>query len=174
MSHIIGLTGRIGVGKSFAAKVLHARGYQRVRFAGPLKAMMRQLGLTDEHIEGALKEVPCALLGGKTPRYAMQTIGTEWGRDMISPSLWIDVWKERVKSLDLVVTEDVRFPNEAEAVRALGGVLVRIERGDTFKPAHASEVMDFAADIVIRNDSDLSQFREDILGLLETPYAQAA
>ena len=43
--------------------------------------MLYQLGLGEAHIEGALKEVPCELLGGKTPRYAMQTLGTEWGRD---------------------------------------------------------------------------------------------
>jgi putative protein kinase ArgK-like GTPase of G3E family len=77
---IIGLTGLMGSGKSLAAQELERIGFTRTRFAGSLKDMMRVLGLTEEEIEGNLKETACALLGGKTPRYAMQTIGTEWGR----------------------------------------------------------------------------------------------
>src|SRR4051794_965130 len=61
---IIAFTGLAGSGKSTAAHhLVNRRGFQRVRFAGPLKAMMASLGLTHEQIEGAEKESPCALLG---------------------------------------------------------------------------------------------------------------
>jgi hypothetical protein len=60
---IIAFTGLAGSGKSTAAKHLCTRhGFERVRFAGPLKDMMRALGLTEREIEGDRKESPCALL----------------------------------------------------------------------------------------------------------------
>lgn len=141
MIRLIALTGPAGAGKSTAAKHLVARhGYRVEKFAGPLKDMLRGFGLTERHIEGDLKEVPCDLLGGKTPRYAMQTLGTEWGRDLISPSLWVDTWSSRAAT-GLVVCDDCRFPNEAAAVRALGGVIVRVVRVGHERPGgdHVSE-----------------------------------
>ena len=74
---IIGLTG-LGrkSGKSTAASVPVSSStgspQDRVSFAGPLKAMMAALGLSSEQIDGSLKETPCDLLCGKTPRQAMQ------------------------------------------------------------------------------------------------------
>lgn len=170
---IIGFTGRMGAGKSLAAQHLNEdHAFQRTRFAGPLKDMMKCLGLTHEHIEGKLKELPCGVLGGKSPRYAMQTIGTEWGRDIISKSLWIDVWKQKVRDLGQtsVTVEDVRFPNEAEAVREVGGILVHIERGAPVAPSHASEIMDFAADIMIRNDGTVGEFLQRVGELTDIKF----
>jgi hypothetical protein len=67
--------------------LVNHRGFARVRFAGPLKAMMAALGCTNAEIDGDRKEVPCDLLGGKSPRWAMQTLGTEWGRKLIGDDL---------------------------------------------------------------------------------------
>lgn len=140
MTRLIALTGLAGSGKSTVAKRLVVRhGYRVEKFAGPLKDMLRGFGLTERHIEGDLKEVPCDILGGKTPRYAMQTLGLEWGRDIISPSLWVDAWSRRAAT-GLVVCDDCRFPNEAAAVRALGGIIVRVVRpGLVGGSEHASE-----------------------------------
>jgi hypothetical protein len=166
---IIGLTGLMGSGKSLAAQELERIGFTRTRFAGSLKDMMRVLGLTEEEIEGSLKETACALLGGKTPRYAMQTIGTEWGRELIDPELWVNVWKHKVSTIAprvSVSVEDVRFPNEAEAVRSLGGIVVRITRGVTKAGSgHASEAMDFQADYHVENDGTIEQFQQKIRDL---------
>lgn len=142
---IIAFSGLAGSGKSTAAAhLVEARGFARVRFAGPLKAMMAALGLTPAQIDGAEKETPCDLLGGKTPRHAMQTIGTEWGRDLIAPDLWIRAWQAAVERLPAgqpVVVDDCRFPNEAAAIRAAGGALVRIIRPGAGSGAagHSSE-----------------------------------
>ena len=125
---IIGLIGGPGSGKSYVADLLGQRwGYSLVKMSAPLKDMLRGLGLTEDEIEGDLKEEPCALLSGRTPRYAMQTLGTEWGRELISPTLWADLWRHRLGPLSRIVVDDVRFPNEVELIREEGGLILRVD-----------------------------------------------
>lgn len=169
---LIAFCGPAGSGKSTAAMHLVRRhGFTRVRFAGPLKAMMAALGLTEIEIEGARKESPCDLLGGRTPRYAMQTIGTEWGRDLIHPDLWVKAWRAAVDRLPenaRVVVDDCRYQNEAAAVLAMEGVLVRIERPSAAPIAgvHSSENNELPASIYVQNDDVISKFlrRIDFIG----------
>lgn len=145
MTRIIGLMGLAQSGKSTVAEYLEREhGFVRVRFAGPLKAMCHAIGLSDREIEGEGKEKPHPLLCGKTPRYVMQTLGTEWGRDIIGADFWIGLWRESVlASLDEgakgIVAEDCRFQNEADAIRSIGGKLWRIERDGLLRRAHVSE-----------------------------------
>lgn len=177
MTRLIGFCGLAGAGKSFAASHLcRAHGYQRLRFAEPLKAMLRVIGLTDAHIEGELKETPSPLLCGKTPRHAMQTLGTEYGRVCIGPDFWVDAWK-RQADLALseghsVVVDDVRFPNEAQVIWRMGGKLVRVVRKDA-EPiavvgAHASEnaLAPTLFDAILGNDGDASRFEMAVSALL--------
>lgn len=155
---IVALSGLAGSGKSTVADHLCARwGFRREKMAGPLKDMLRVLGLTDAHIEGALKEVPCDLLGGRTPREAMITLGTEWGRDLVHPDLWVNAWKRRAAG-GLVVCDDCRFVNEAAAIRSMGGSIVRIVRAGQAAPSgHISETGQAAIrpDHILANDSDV-------------------
>ncbi len=125
---IIGLVGRAGSGKSFAAQwFCQYRNAELQKLAGPLKDMCRAIGMTEDMIEGELKEQPVNILCGKTPRYVMQTLGTEWGRDTIDEDFWTTLWANRVHSTKRdVVCDDVRFPNEARIVQQLGGFLIRI------------------------------------------------
>ena len=161
---LIAFTGLAGSGKSTAAQhLVKNHGFQRLRFAGPLKDMMRALGLTEAEIEGDRKEMPCDLLGGKTPRYAMQTIGTEWGRDLISPDLWIRAFNAALAKVPAgvpIVVDDCRFPNEADAITAAGGVLVRIVRPGAGAGAagHSSEAHQLPALTEIQNDVSLPTF----------------
>ena len=141
---LVALTGRAGSGKSTAADYLvEEHGFVLVKFAEPLKNMLRALGLSDEEIEGSLKEQRCSLLAGRTPRHAMQTLGTEWGRDCIGADFWIGLW-ERIACDVLdhggrVVVDDCRFPNEAGAVRRAGGRVVGLTGRGGIAGAHASE-----------------------------------
>jgi hypothetical protein len=60
---LIAFTGLAGSGKSTAAEhLVQAHQFTRLRFAGPIKAMCRALGLTEEQVDGGQKEVPCDLL----------------------------------------------------------------------------------------------------------------
>lgn len=173
----IGFCGPAGAGKSTAADRLmkHWR-FNRVRFAGPLKAMLAALGLSAEQLDGAFKEEPTPLLCGRTPRQAMQWLGTEWGRNLIGDDFWIAAWRAAVertggfhvpgKGWDrLIVADDIRFANEAKAIRDRGGIVVRIERrgaGSMTGGAHVSERLDFVPDRVIQNHGDLAMLRAEI------------
>ena len=66
-----------------------------------------------------------------------------------------------------VVTDDVRFPNEAAMIRDLGGELWRIERpGITYDGDHSSEggLEDITPDQVIVNDGTIAQLKAKIYG----------
>ncbi|WP_209088016.1 deoxynucleotide monophosphate kinase [Agrobacterium tumefaciens] len=124
---VIALTGLAGSGKSTASKYLvETHGYQLVKFAGPLKDMLRAIGLGEGHIEGAHKETDLAMLSGHTPRHAMQTLGTEWGRKCMGDDFWVNLWRSRADGVlafgGRVVVDDCRFQNEADEVRKLGGL----------------------------------------------------
>lgn len=61
----------------------------------------------------------------------LQLVGTEIGRERIDPDLWMKLSERRIRELQArgvpwVVT-DVRFENELEMVRRLGGVVLRVE-----------------------------------------------
>lgn len=160
---LIALTGYAGSGKSTVAKhLVEQHGFVLVKFAGPLKSMMRALGLGEREIEGDLKEVPCRLLDGKTPRYAMQTLGTEWGRSLISSRLWVNAAMTSVdKVLDhggKAVIDDMRFDNEALAVRMAGGKIVLIHRpGVGPVNGHESESASIKWHGMIRNGGNIDE-----------------
>ena len=157
---LIGFCGVAGSGKSTAALRLEsAHGFSRIRFAGPLKDMMAALGLTYDEVEGSAKEKPCELLCGKTPRQAMQWLGTEWGRDLLGPDFWARAWARAIEGHGRVVVDDVRFENEAAAIRERRGLLVRIDRagaGSETGGNHSSERLLVEPDLVLVNDGDLA------------------
>jgi len=154
---IIGLVGAIGSGKSTVASCIENFGYARVRFSTPLKNMFRALGLTHRHIEGDLKEEPSEILSGCTPRYCMQTLGTEWARDIIDKNFWTNLWAKEAKKHKQVVAEDCRFPNEAQAIRLLGGEIWAIKRNGYELHGHRSETEmgEIVPDKIILNNSSI-------------------
>ena len=175
---VIGLAGPAGSGKSTAAEILaREHGFVRTRFAAPLKAMMaaffRECGLTDDDIlarlEGPRKEHEDPLLCGRTPRYAMQTLGTEWGRETIGRDLWVNAWRETAcRALDengRIVVEDVRFADEAAAVRGLGGVVLGLRGRGGISGAHVSE-SGVEADVTVWNDGPVEILAARVAGVL--------
>lgn len=62
-----------------------------------------------------------------TPRMLMQMLGTEFGRDMVHPNLWVNSLMNEYKRQKWLIT-DVRFPNEAKAIKDRGGILIRLDR----------------------------------------------
>ena len=161
---IIAFTGPIGSGKTTAAMQLEKEWYQRVRFAETLKRMAIAFGLTRDQVDGAYKEDPAQIICGKTPRFFMQTLGTEWGRNLIGEEVWVNAWRATVERLSPdtpIVVDDARFPNEFAMVRSLGGIVVYIDRDGCTTGEHASEQFDCDPDYVIYN-RDLLVFRKEV------------
>lgn len=173
---LIGITGLKGSGKSSTAAVLHSLGYSRLALASPLKHMLAMLGVTDAELNGAEKETPSELLCGHTPRFAMQTLGTEWGRHLIGEDLWVRVMELKLRALwqsdpeARVVIDDLRFENECECVKRLGGRVWRIQRtaliaGDL----HLSEryVQRIPVDMTLHNNGTLEDLEPLVKYVLE-------
>jgi len=75
-------------------------------------------------------------------RRYLQVTGTDACRRLIGDTIWVDTAMGRAAQVaGPVMFTDVRFPNEAAAVRAAGGYLVRVVRPSLPRPEreHASE-----------------------------------
>lgn len=144
-TNLIAFSGLAGVGKSTAANYLVANhGFTRLSFADPLRDMLKALGLSDADFTQEGKTRPHQLLQGKTPREALQSLGTEWGRNMIGDEIWRDAAIRRAHEIisrgGKVVFDDCRFNNEAEAILSIGGFVVGLCReGIKRAGGHASE-----------------------------------
>lgn len=107
-----------------------------------LSAMLKGVGYKQEDIDKYMYKDKEAVLApfGVSARHMLRTLGTEWGRECVGPDVWTAHWLERVRSRSFVVVDDVRFPNEAELVRTLGGQMWRVTRpGVERATEHASE-----------------------------------
>lgn len=163
---IVGIIGFAHVGKSQVAQTLiDEYNFTRIKFSDGLKNMLRAIGLTEDEIEGDLKEKPCEKLGGQTPRHAMITLGTDWGRKLIHEDLWVLAWRKYVldSPADYIVVDDCRFLNEAGMMRRLGGVIWHVERPG-YGPVkhHQSELehLEIRTDALLKNDGSVEQLKD--------------
>lgn len=181
---LIAFTGLKGSGKDTAASVFVERGFQHVKFADALKTMLRALldyqgvpaPVVDAMIEGHPKESPNPFLGGLTPRWAMQSLGTEWGRQLMGEDFWVDITRQRCRLGADVVISDVRFPNEVAMVRQLRGATYRIRREPPLEASpHPSEaqIRDLLVDGDIVNSQASAEGFKDFIKFI-FPAAEAA
>lgn len=130
---LIGLCGAAGSGKgAAAARMVEEYGFRELAFADPLYAAISAItGLTVAQLKDrAVKEAPLPWCGGKSPRELLQLIGTEFGRNAIHEEIWVRRAMRSVqeaREAGCVIT-DVRFDNEAEAIREHGGVVIEVVR----------------------------------------------
>lgn len=178
---LIGLCGLAGSGKSTVGRILcHHHNFMRKPFAFPLKRMVAALGVPADDLDGpsCIKEMPCAALGGRTIRHTLQTLGTEWGRQHMGEDFWVELWARGVEHMPRIVADDVRFPNEAEAIRKLGGLVVRIDRpgaGSVVGAAHASEnIAALVPDVVIANGRSEDHLFHEVAWLISVLDARRA
>lgn len=171
LPRVVGLSGAAGSGKSTVADYLvSAMDYERIKFAGPLKAMLAELlrfqGVhpreTDAYIEGALKEEVTAMIGFHSPRYAMQTLGAQWGRDCMGEGFWVRLWAGRAAKFPLVVADDCRYPNEAAEIRHMGGRIIKMIGRGGIAGNHSSEADIGICDAVIENTGTIDALLEKV------------
>ena len=164
---IIGLTGLAGSGKDTVRSILEQRhGYIGMAFADSIRTILgsflHQIGADRSYMhDRALKERPIPGLD-VSYRHMAQTLGTEWGRS-IHPDIWLRSAKARAQAHrhthpHPLVFSDVRFANEADWVREMGGEVWRVER-DAAEPVrdHVSENIDaLQACRVVKNHGDMN------------------
>lgn len=176
---ILGLSGQARVGKdTFADYLVHNYDFVKIGLADPMKRFCKDVfDFSDAQLYGDERDKPDgryfrgvvnpASLGDNylTPRYALQKLGTEWGRDCYN-SIWVEYGvrvatrllggycryspSEGLVSVDKdigpiggVVFSDLRFRNEFETVKKAQGKMIRIYRpghgGNVGIEGHASE-----------------------------------
>jgi len=164
---VIGITGRAGAGKNTVADLIP--GAVVIQLADPLyAALAAMLGVPEAQLrDRRLKERAIPAIG-KSPRQMLQTLGTEWGRDLVDRHLWLKIAHERIQKLaragaEVVVVADVRFANEAEWIRErLGGEVWEVRRpGLPVAAGHSSEagLPDELVDRRIDNDGSIDELR---------------
>lgn len=165
---IVAICGPRGCGKSTLAKAI--RKYDKfviTSFADPLKQMLVTLVTTQgcsakiarSMFYGDLKNTPTEYLGGKTPVYAMQTLGTEWGRNLINPYIWANTWRRKILTKhknDNIVVDDLRFITEQDVIDTFDNTyIIGVER-DGYGPGnHQSEreYLHLTRNAIIQNKS---------------------
>jgi hypothetical protein len=169
---IVGVIGKKQSGKSAIGKHLVSKGYEVLPMAYTLKRMLQEMGVPHQHLYGSEeeKETPLEMLGGKTARRAMQTLGTEWGRDIIDFDLWAKMWTKKVKQMmaegqNNIVCDDVRMYNECDAVENIGGILIYVQRpGVDSGDGHFSEIHieNLPYHYIVVNSGTLDDLREKV------------
>ncbi|USL85070.1 putative deoxynucleotide monophosphate kinase [Arthrobacter phage SWEP2] len=175
---LIGMIGKKRSGKDTFAHGLP--GYTRVAFADPL----RQAALALDPIVGRpalpgqlapqrdvrLSDVIDALGWERAKDYVpevrrvLQRLGTESIRTL-DPDFWIRAGMATAAKVDgPVVVTDCRYPNEAQAIKDAGGVLVRVVRSSQVDDgdAHPSETAldDYPVDFMVYNDDTIEHLQE--------------
>lgn len=179
---LVGVSGYAQCGKDTIASLLvEEHGFLRAGFADALREFAYAANPIVKAIAGSL--------GGRTSlaylRYAdlvdkvgyegakqlpevrefLQRVGTEAGRRVLGEDIWVETAMNRLEPDKNYVFTDVRFPNEAGAVRDRGGVVWRVTRPG-FGPVngHPSETAldDYNFDRHIENDGTLDDLRRAV------------
>ena len=158
---LIGIAGKARSGKDTAAKYLLNKlggDWYIASFADPMKEMLNVIGVDTGD---GFKDLPVNQYSVST-RHMLQTLGTEWGRNLISNDFWVDVFAN-MNAYQCVIVPDIRFENEAELIRE-HGVLICIEGRGGIDGSHISErkLQYDDRDIYIDNRGSLSELYEKL------------
>lgn len=183
---ILGLVGYIGSGKGTVADILvRHHHYRKFAFADALKDSISVIFGWDRHLlEGdtnasrAFRERIDPWWSHKfgfevTPRLIMQKMGTEACRNGIADNIWIAALEKRIQDHKNVVISDVRFSNEVDFIRSVGGTVIRVKRGEDpsieeRKKMHSSETdwNNVFPDAIIENNGTIDQLKDDLSNIL--------
>ncbi len=140
---IIGICGLIGSGKGTVADVLVEQGFTKISFADKLKdGVAAVYGWDRAMLEGDTpesrewREAQDDFWTNETgriitPRIVLQEFGTDCMRNGFYDGVWVSVVKQILinnPNIDYVIP-DVRFENEVDMIRQVGGQVWEISRG---------------------------------------------
>lgn len=196
---IIGVTGQMGAGKNAIGKILEGHGYTQVGFADQLKSMALVLNPFIPFTGAGFPERLSVLVGDRgweaakefpEVRRFLQVLGTEGVRAHLGEDAWIRALERRLwpirfqenvtigELMDATAVEyqyvitDVRFGNEAVAIKRWGGEVWRVERPGFEGDGHASEteVNSIPVDRTFVNDGTL----EDLAKWVDNVFLEGA
>jgi hypothetical protein len=181
---VVALSGPAGCGKDTAAHHLKNRfGFGVYAFAWPIKAALNAMfGWRPESWDNREWKETVIPGIGKSPRQMAQTLGTEWGRNLVNADLWLLLAEQRchearAAGLSGLVFTDCRFVNEAQLVRRFDGIVIQIER-DACAPVadHVSEkpLPPNFVNYVVRNNGTLEAYYACLRACLDDAAAPRA
>lgn len=148
-----------GLGALNFINALKERGSVTVNI--PLDAEEKAMGFTDDELP------PSMTLSG---RQFLRNYGTEAHRDVFGYDFWVDalfkeydsVVDDKPNAPDVLVIPDVRFDNEAEAIRRRDGFVWEIHRAVEVEGDHISEagIDGSLINCSIRNETSLLDLRK--------------
>lgn len=161
---LIGLGHKARHGKDSAAEILKRHGAERFSFADDLYAICRV------HYGMTVKDAPL-----------LQNVGMQY-RQNLGPDVWVRSVDAKIRASlpSIAVITDVRFPNEFDYVKRMGGVCWKIERRlkdgslyvDPSRPSdHPSETaLDNATwdRVIVNPDGERALFLSNVLEALES------
>lgn len=189
-----GITGKIGSGKTtFVDYACETFGFDQYAFAQPIKEIAQVMGFEHHELYGTQQEkLQINEHWGISGREFLQKFGTEIMRDALpvaipnmelgSESIWIKLFKIRRsrqirdKFLTPLIVSDVRFPDEAAAIRDGHGSIIRIvrprEEKNDIHATHVSEALidNIPADITIINDGTIDELYKKIDTIFEVAF----
>jgi len=158
-------------GKNTAANVLLSMGFIDEPFAKPVKEVCAIAMAEDVllYMSDSTKEEPSETYPEDTRRTIMQQVGTELFRSRW-PDIWVRNWKRRISRTNngYFTCTDLRFPNEAEAVKAQANhLIIRVINPNKPEPtdAHESEIhyKTLPVDVDILNDGSIADLHDKVI-----------
>lgn len=144
---LIGIVGYMGAGKTTIVNraIEEIPDTIKIGFADPLYDMIAAMGIPMETIRDKSKwDEPQELLYGQTLRYAVRSLGTEWGRKLINVDVWSNIACHKAFALmqqgTNVIIDNVRFPSEMSFMRRYDATFIALQRpGLEIDLTHESE-----------------------------------
>lgn len=152
---IVGLSASAdGCGKTTLARHIVSRTLLEPAIV-PMARALRQELHTILAQDAVFRELPTAhivpgLMDKPTPTWARELLRS-WGdyKRMLDPDYWVKRWEDRIQELEgtveLVLVDDIRYRNEADAIHAHGGSLVFLDDVGTPDNALRHELVDVRA-----------------------------
>ena len=136
MTHLIGLCGEYGSGKSLLAEYMKKKGFIEYAFAYPLKQIALTVGFSYNEVYGTQQDKETKnTYWGISAREFLQKFGTEICREQLPQiipqmeNVFIRCFEKKyTETKSNMVVSDVRFIDEVISIKKLGGVIIKIIR----------------------------------------------
>jgi hypothetical protein len=171
---LIGISGKFGVGKDTAAewiRDIHPE-YKIVPFADALKRVVAVMTCTSYESQFTREGKAYVPDGYQHSVGKYQQILGTLGREHFRTDIWVNIALSDPAEYKII--PDVRFPNEADAIKKAGGVLIRINRNgvvlnDGRDVTHISETAldNYMFYNIIMNDGNLEEFKQKIFWMIK-------